>query len=102
MTCSICGRDNIWHGSENSPPPGSYLSEMGCHDGVLMDDDEYHEGWQPDVVYPPCPHSPLKCQTCNGTGICPAHIDSTSDDCPMCDGVGWKDGKCQWPSTEMV
>lgn len=93
MTCAICGRDRIWHGSDQHPG-----SEIGCQDGVRMDDDEYSEGWHPDVIYPPCTHSPLKCEACNGTGICPANVESASDDCPMCDGTGWKNADPQWPS----
>lgn len=98
MPCSICGRTEVWHGSEHFPAPGTYLSEMGCHDGVRMDDDEYHEGWQPAVIYPPCPHNPLCCKTCGGSGECPPNVENDSDDCPTCQGVGWKDGECKWPN----
>lgn len=97
MTCPTCGREKVWHGSEHSPPRGSYLSEMGCHDGVRMDDDEYHEGWQDDVVYPPCPHSPLCCKACGGDGLS-RDPKSESDDCDACQGSGWKDNSPQWPS----
>ena len=30
-------------------------------DGVWMDDDVHGEGWEPDVIYPPCPFNPLAC-----------------------------------------
>lgn len=98
MPCSICGRENVWHGSELGPRPGTYLSEMGCHDGVRMDDDEYHEGWQDDVAYPPCPHSPLCCASCKGTGRAGPEV-TDSDDCPECQGTGWKNGEVKWPSS---
>jgi hypothetical protein len=74
---------------------------MGCHDGVRMDDDEYHEGWQSDTIYPPCPHSPWCCKDCGGDGRNrnPQH---DSDDCAACSGTGWKEAMPQWPiaSTE--
>jgi hypothetical protein len=100
MPCTICGRHQQWHGSEEGPPPGSYLSEMGCHDGVRMDDDEYHEGWQPDVIYPPCPFNPLRCETCGGSGDAPKLMAEAMnrDDCADCDGTGWKGGDPKWPT----
>jgi hypothetical protein len=36
-----------------------------------MDDDEHGEGWQADVIYPPCAHNPNRCPTCDGTGDAP-------------------------------
>lgn len=101
MTCSICGRDRVWHGSEHQPAPGTYLSEMGCHDGVRMDDDEYGEGWQEDVVYPPCAFNPSRCPTCDGSSYAPPLMREAMnrDDCADCNGTGWKEGKCQWPTT---
>lgn len=99
MPCRTCGRTPQWHGSqEPHARPGTYLSETGCHDGVRMDDDEYHEGWQPDVVYPPCPYSPLCCPSCGGDGRSrdPNH---DSDDCAPCNGTGWTDAKPQWPAS---
>lgn len=96
MGCSICGREKIWHGSEHYPAPGTYLAEMGCHDGVRMDDDEHGEGWQPDVIYPPCPHSPLCCKACGGDGRS-RDPKSDSDDCAPCKDTGWKEGRPHWP-----
>lgn len=96
MTCSTCGRNPQWHGSqEPNARPGTYLHECGCHDGVRMDDDDYGEGWQPDVVYPPCKFNPNRCSRCDGTGD--AKPSDDRDDCSACDGTGWKDGECQWP-----
>ena len=88
MACLICGREWIWHGSEEpAAVPGSYLAETGCHDGVRMDDDEHAEGWQTDVVYPPCPHNPARCAKCGGTGA--RQPDDECDECGACDGTGW-------------
>ena len=70
--------------------------ETGCHAGVMMDDDLHAEGWQPDVVYPPCPSNPKCCAACKGTGEAGPEV-TTQDDCPDCDGTGWKDGKAEWP-----
>lgn len=99
MTCQICGRDRVWHGSETGAAPGTYLNEMGCHDGVRMDDDDYHEGWAPDTIYPPCEFNPKRCQTCNGTGNAPPLMAEAlqRDDCADCGGTGWQNGECQWP-----
>jgi hypothetical protein len=94
MACAICGRDPTLHGSERQA-----LAEFGCHDGVLMDDDTYCEGWQPDVVYPPCPYNPAACVSCQGTGEAPPVI-ADQDDCPDCKGTGWVAGKPRWPTPE--
>lgn len=104
MSCSICKRAKQWHGSDEYPAPGTYLSEMGCHDGVRMDDDEYHEGWAPDTVYPPCQYNPARCKTCKGTGTAPPAKAKIwkRDDCADCEGTGWKGGKVQWPESVEV
>ena len=91
MTCTICGRHKVYHASEWSD-----RAEYGCHDGVTMDDDVHAEGWQRDVIYPPCPHNPNKCKRCDGSGNAPADV-TTQDDCPACHGTGWNGGKCEWP-----
>ena len=77
----------------------------GCHDGVWMDDDVHGEGWERDVIYPPCPHNPAACecvtkpesmsfgdwqQISYGTGL-------AKDGCPQCHGTGWRGGKVQYP-----
>lgn len=97
MTCLICGRAPQFHGSEVRPG-----IETGCHDGVLMDDDEYFEGWQQDVIYPPCPHNPAMCGTCCGSGEAPEKVAARlmQDDCPDCNGTGWRGGNAQWPTPE--
>jgi hypothetical protein len=69
MTCQICGRGRSLHGSDLVASPardfaGTYLMEAGCKDGVWMDDDVYHEGWERDTSYPVCPCSPKRCGTC--------------------------------------
>ena len=61
----------------------------GCQNGVAMDDDTYFEGWELDVVYPPCTCHPKHCKTCGGSGWCPQDIQHDSDDCPTCGGDGW-------------
>lgn len=100
MTCTICGRNRVWHGSsEPGARPGTYLSEMGCHDGVAMDDDEHAEGWNQDVAYPPCKHNPNRCQRCGGSGDAPPDV-TDRDDCPDCRGNGWAGGKAQWPESD--
>ena len=98
MACLVCGRERAWHGSETGLP-GTYLNETGCHDGVRMDDDVHGEGWQPDVIYPPCEFNPRCCPTCSGTGNAPPLMAEAlqQDDCADCHGTGWKDGKCEWP-----
>ena len=95
MSCSICKRPTL-HGSHLGGRPGSYLSESGCHNGVWMDDDEYAEGWQPDVVTRPCPNNPARCDRCDGSGVAPKDV-TTQDDCPACDGTGWRNGDWQEP-----
>lgn len=92
MACHICGRADVLHGSDHHPG-----AEYGCHDGVWMDDDVHAEGWHDDVSYPPCPNNPLKCSRCDGSGIAPADVEDR-DDCPACQGTGWKNGDCQYPS----
>lgn len=65
--------------------------QSGCHAGVVMDDDTYYEGYEHDVVYPPCSCHPNFCPTCSGTGWAPERlaIEHDRDDCPDCDG-GWR------------
>lgn len=96
MTCATCGLQRQWHGSDHGRP-GTHLAETGCHDGVMMDDDEHAEGWQRDVIYPPCPKNPDRCRSCNGSGEAGPEV-TTQDDCPACNGTGWKDGKARWPT----
>ena len=101
MTCGVCGKPTL-HGSALGGRPGTYLSESGCHNGVWMDDDEYAEGWQPDVIYQPCPNNPKGCKKCKGTGtVFTWSADKTGryhHDCPnkTCGGTGWK-GEPQYP-----
>ena len=63
----------------------------GCHNGVLMDDDTYYEGYERDVIYPPCVCHPKYCKTCEGIGIAPEEIAARQncDDCPDCN-AGWR------------
>lgn len=68
-------------------------SDIECVNGILIDIDEFTEGWETDVLYPPAPCHPLYCKSCAGTGRCPDHIEHDSDDCPDCDGTGYVGGK---------
>lgn len=62
----------------------------------MMDDDVHAEGWQRDVIYPPCPNNPRRCMDCGGTGDAGPEV-TTQDDCPACDGTGWAKGKAEHP-----
>lgn len=98
MACTICKCAEPFHGSQlPHARPGTHLNESGCHDGVWMDDDEHAEGWEPDVIYPPCPNNPARCMRCNGTGNAPDDV-TDRDDCQDCHGTGWANGKAQWPT----
>lgn len=101
MTCSVCGQKSVLHGSALARQlpdggTGTYLSESGCHNGVWMDDDEYAEGWQPDVIYRPCPNHPKCCKKCGGSGEL-RDKDGSSYDCTnkTCN-AGWK-GTHEYP-----
>lgn len=47
--CSHC--NNGWF-------DGRFGQDVECVNGVLIDIDEYHEGWQRDVAYPVAPCHP--------------------------------------------
>lgn len=66
----------------------------GCHSGVAMDDDTYFEGYERDVIYPPCSCHPSYCPTCKGSGLT-EDDDGESGDCPDCES-GWR-GECEHP-----
>lgn len=72
-------------------------SDVECVNGVLIDIDEFSEGWQTDVLYSPAPCHPKFCKTCSGSGRCPDDVPSDSDDCPNCSGTGYVGGNtdCQ-------
>ncbi len=68
--------------------------DVECVNGILIDIDVYHEGWESDVVYPPAPCHPAYCWDCRGTGFAPlTDARANSDDCASCDGTGYIDGK---------
>lgn len=107
MACTICGREKVYHGSEHpSAHPGTYLIESGCHNGCWMDDDEYAEGWDPDVVILPCPYNPSACKKCGGQGWT-AEIEDNGKyepnpeqiqvSCKFCNASGWEGGVYQEP-----
>lgn len=93
--CGLCGKPLLHGSSLPGGSPGTYLNESGCHDGVWMDDDEYHEGWASDTIYRPCPNNPKCCKRCHGSGS--IYRDGGQEDCPnkTCN-AGWK-GEPQWP-----
>lgn len=68
--CVHCHRGNL--------RDAGYPSDFECVNGIAIDIDEAHEGWQPDVVYPPAPCHPAYCPTCRGSG------EQELGDCPDC------------------
>lgn len=55
-----------------------------CVNGVLIDIDVAHEGWQRDVCYPPAPCE--ACAKCGGSGR------RGRGNCRACKGSGWRSG----------
>jgi hypothetical protein len=66
-------------------------SDVECVNGVLIDIDEYTEGWPRDHSYPPAPCHVDYCSSCCGTG------EDDGGDCAKCDGSGYMGGRndCQ-------
>lgn len=60
--------------------------DIECHEGILIDADEYAEGWQRDVIYQPCSCNPKFCMRCRGIGM--IVDDEGAGDCPHCN-CGW-------------
>ncbi|QEH97328.1 hypothetical protein [Gluconobacter thailandicus] len=60
--------------------------DVECVNGVLIDIDVAHEGWQRDVSYPPGPCN--ACQKCGGSG----YLDEDYAPCPDCKESGWNGG----------
>ncbi len=60
--------------------------DVECVNGVLIDIDVAHEGWQRDFVYPPAPCE--ACHVCGGAGY-----EHETGDCPVCNGTGWRSGR---------
>jgi hypothetical protein len=61
-------------------------SDVECVNGVLIDIDEFTEGWQRDIIYRPAPCHPDYCAACKGTG------EKDGGDCPKCTS-GYVSGK---------
>lgn len=59
--------------------------DIECVHGVLIDIDEYTEGYARDVIRPPCSCNPKFCKKCHGTG------EIKGGDCPDCK-CGWVGG----------
>lgn len=63
-----------------------YGEDVECVNGVLIDIDIAHEGWDRVQVYPPAPCE--ACQACGGAG------------CDQCNETGWRSG--EYESTERL
>lgn len=74
MTCQQC---------RNGFLGNRYGQDVECVNGVLIDIDVAHEGWQLDVDYPPAPC--MACARCGGSGQTRA-----ARKCRYCRGTGWK------------
>ena len=71
----------------------SWGNDFECFDGVIMDADKYHEGFELDVIYQPCPCHPKYCHHCKGSGkaaydVFEDHVNVHTD-CDKCNGTGW-------------
>ncbi len=78
--------------------PGGMRCNLGgdyeCINGIRIDIDVYTEGWERDVIYPPAPCHPNRCERCGGSGNATeddAELHN-SNDCPECSGTGYKGG----------
>lgn len=78
---------------------GHIVGDVECVNGILIDIDVFTEGHERDVVYPPAPCHPDFCTRCNGSGRASKALARklNSDDCPECDGSGYRGGRvdCQ-------
>ncbi len=65
--------------------------DVECFSGVAMDCDVFHEGYQKDVIYPPCPCHPKHCKPCRGQGLIEKWKGTNrySIECKKCKGTGW-------------
>lgn len=73
MTCTKCNNGYLGRG------------DIECVNGVLIDIDVAHEGFQPDMAYPPGP--------CNACAVCHGAGWNDDGDCETCNGTGWKSGR---------
>jgi hypothetical protein len=60
------------------------IGDIECVNGVMIDIDVAHEGWQHDVAYPPAPCE--ACRKCSGSG------QRGRGNCRACMGTGWCGG----------
>ena len=58
-----------------------------CFNGVIMDADTFYEGFDRDLIYPPCECNPKHCKACEGTGELETGLGV--EDCEHCGGTGW-------------
>ncbi len=61
-----------------------------CFNGVIMDTDEFYEGYERDVIYPPCKCNPKYCDHCEGAGH--LYVPDGSIDCENCNYHVWGTG----------
>lgn len=66
---------------------GQLHGDIECVNGVVIDIDEFTEGYPRDVIYPAAPCHPNYCRTCLG------HGDHDGGDCPDCEGTGYRGAK---------
>lgn len=64
---------------------GHIAGDVECINGVLIDIDEFTEGHQRDLIYPPAPCHPDYCNACEGSG------EHDFGDCDKCGGTGYRD-----------
>ena len=58
-------------------------SDVECVNGILIDIDEFTEGYALDVWRRPAPCHPRRCTACAGTG------EEDGGDCDTCEGSGY-------------
>jgi len=73
MTCTHCN-----NGQFND-------TDIMCISGVLIDVDEFTEGWQRDIAYPPAP-----CMCCR---VCKGAAWNGEEECGACGSTGWNGGR---------
>lgn len=81
--CPHC--DHGWLGQKG------WGGDHECVNGIAIDIDVFHEGWQPDFCYPPAPCHPAFCKSCGGTGDVgewQGHV-LVSEECSACAGSGY-------------
>lgn len=78
LQCPYCNNGHLGHG------------DLECVNGVMIDIDEFWEGWRQDFSYPPAPCS--RCKSCDGNSFV-SDLRGVLTECAACSGTGWKSGK---------